>query len=500
MKDFIKKHKLLVICVPVIILICVISILGVMAYNRGQEIKSLIREGNRYLAGADYEQAIAVYRQTLRIDERNIEARMGMAECYRATGKTEYAVEEYYAVISEKPKYPDPYVRLAEIFLGDGESEKARDIIEDGKNNAKNDETINELWDMTHPAAPTVDPAPGRYSERQVVTLSAEGSNRIYYTTDGTDPRENGLEYDAKLILRNGETNIRAVAFNYSGFYSDTAEFNYQIDIEDEKIKLDDDIISSIIRDNIVTPSDKEPDDGSVNNDELAQVTSLYIIGNNYFAVNNDSELIITDGYCSIGGRSFQMVQNGYVRSLSDIANMPYLETLVVASQKNLDLSDFNPPASLKKLSLINNNITSASLKLIAKATSLEQLCLGFNMIDDISALSGMTSLKSLGLWGNKIKDLSPLKSLKSLEYLDFSDNSVSDISVVSEFTMLKELWMYENKIQKISAVSGLDTLEVLMLADNPISDPESVRAIYPRLKNIDVDLLGLGEKEDSGK
>lgn len=499
MKEFIKKHKILVICVPIVILIVVMAILGVTAYNRNQEIKSLLREGNRYMSKSDYEQAIAVYRQTLQIDKRNVEARMGIAECYRAVGKTDYAVEEYSAIIYDKPKYPDSYVKLAEIHISEGELDKAKDVIESGKDNAKQSDAIDELWEISHPAAPTADLKPGKYSERQVVNLSAEGTNRIFYTLDGSDS-ENGSEYKSKLILKNGRTDIKAVACNNSGFYSDTAEFGYEIDISDEAVKIDDDAILDVIKRDVIIPSRDNPRGDTVNNDDLAQITSLYIIGNSYYAVNKTPDVRIESDRCYIGGNYISTNRNGNVKSLSDIAEMPYLETLVVAFQKDLDLSDFKAPASLKRLSLIGNNLTDDSLKAIADAASLEELCLGWNDIKDISALSKLTSLKSLAFWGNKVADISPLKSLKSLEYLDFSSNNVSDISAVSDLESLKELWIYDNTIKSIKPVSELRSLEVLMLAGNPVTDPETVRDIYPRLRKIDVDLLGLGEKEDNGK
>ena len=94
------------------------------------------------------------------------------------------------------------------------------------------------------------------------------------------------------------------------------------------------------------------------------------------------------------------------------------------------------------------------------------------------------------------MRDLSPVSTLTSLEYLDFTDNKVTDIAPVEKLTGLVELWMYDNAVTVISPLSKLEALEVLMLRGNPVSDPESVREIYPHLVRIDVDLLGLGDKE----
>ena len=55
---------------------------------------------------------------------------------------------------------------------------------------------------------------------------------------------------------------------------------------------------------------------------------------------------------------------------------------------------------------------------------------------------------------------------------------------------------MYDNAVTSIAPLNSLESLEVLMLRGNPVSDPESIRGIYPHLVRIDVDLLGLGDKD----
>jgi Leucine-rich repeat (LRR) protein len=45
-----------------------------------------------------------------------------------------------------------------------------------------------------------------------------------------------------------------------------------------------------------------------------------------------------------------------------------------------------------------------------------EALMLGFNQIDDISALANMTKLKALWLEGNQIDDLSPAAHVPSVD------------------------------------------------------------------------------------
>ncbi len=82
------------------------------------------------------------------------------------------------------------------------------------------------------PAAVTADKAqypPTVYTEKIDVELSTITENAtIYYTLDGSDPIQSGMEYIDKIILTN-DTVIRAVAY-YDGIHSEVSTFNYMFD------------------------------------------------------------------------------------------------------------------------------------------------------------------------------------------------------------------------------------------------------------------------------
>ncbi|MBQ8526395.1 MAG: chitobiase/beta-hexosaminidase C-terminal domain-containing protein [Clostridia bacterium] len=76
------------------------------------------------------------------------------------------------------------------------------------------------------PKVVTADPISGEYDSKIDVELSTETEGAtIYYTTDGTDPITNGLEYSVPLTLAK-DTTVRAVAM-YDGEYSGISSFWY---------------------------------------------------------------------------------------------------------------------------------------------------------------------------------------------------------------------------------------------------------------------------------
>jgi spore coat protein A len=87
----------------------------------------------------------------------------------------------------------------------------------------------------TDVAEPTVGALPegGTYREDQeVVLLSPDPAVRIFYTTDGTDPRPSGDEYAGPIDVKESMT-IKAMAVDRIGYRGPIASFSYVIDEDD---------------------------------------------------------------------------------------------------------------------------------------------------------------------------------------------------------------------------------------------------------------------------
>ncbi len=487
---------MLVIGVVLVMLVTVGLIIGIGQYRKAQEVRALVDQGNRYLTELDFDQAIAKYQQALNIDSNNREANLALAECYTMNGESAYAKAIYQSILDQNGREAEAYNKLAELYIRDGEPQKAYELMEEAAGKVSMSK-IEDMYALTHPESPVVSLPAGTYSERMKLEIeSGDGSSAsIYYTTDGTDPTNESIPYNGSIILKNGETELRAIAYNSAGFPSEIVTGRFNITVPDVEIKFTDPYMESIIRQILGIYGDTP-----VYNDDIEQITSLCIAGNSYYSINS-SDTLTFDGYnIIVNGYSYYSTDSGSLTTLSDIATLPFLETLVVAYQDALDISALSGAKTLKALSLIGNNLTGSDLDALSGLTRLNELCLGWNSIEDISALSGLTSLTSLSLWGNDLTEIDAVKKLEALEYLDFSDNAVSDIAPVKGLDNLQELWMYRNLVTSIRPVTELPSLSVLMVRDNPITDAKSVREIYSQLTRLDTDLLGLGDKEDNNE
>lgn len=76
------------------------------------------------------------------------------------------------------------------------------------------------------PARVTANPSSGTYNEKIDVTLQTKTTGvKIFYTTDGSSPITNGIEYSGVITLAKDAT-LRAVSY-YDGIYSEVSSFYY---------------------------------------------------------------------------------------------------------------------------------------------------------------------------------------------------------------------------------------------------------------------------------
>lgn len=488
MKTVFKKRNYILLAVSLAVILIVVIALACRQVARSNEVKSSIEMGDFYLSELDYERAIVSYQMALDIDAKNTEANLGLAEAYEAQQMYAYAEAVYQNMLENDDTQAQVYEKLAALYIQQGKLEEAKALLEQAVTRTDSDELAG-LYQDTRTAMPGASCAAGAYRERiRVELLPAEDTHTIYYTLDGTEPGLDSRVYDEPIILKNGVTVIKAVAVNPTGYQSDTASYEYDIQIQSVAVTLEEPVIERIIRDKLEIPYN-EP----VYNDDIEQITQIYIAGERVLSGSDDHSVYLEEKQYTADGYTYGVYGQGIIASLSDLRYMPFLEKVAVEYQPGLDISALADCTGVKELSLVGDGLNSRDVEALRNMTQLTRLNLGWNNMNDISALSGLTELTSLGVWGNHISSIQPAAGLKQLTYFDFSDNRVEDISALSEMAGLQQLWMYHNQVTDISSVTGLGELRVLMLRDNPVGNPEAVRSIYPHLTRLDVDLLNLG-------
>ncbi|MEG4815090.1 leucine-rich repeat domain-containing protein, partial [Microcoleus sp. K5-D4] len=140
------------------------------------------------------------------------------------------------------------------------------------------------------------------------------------------------------------------------------------------------------------------------------------------------------------------------------------------------DITGLSALTNLTSLGLGNNQITD--LTSLSGLTNLTHLNLEYNQITDITGLSALTNLTELSLKYNQITDITSLSALTNLTKLRLYINQITDITGLSALTNLTELYLSNNKITDITGLSALTNLTILYLDSNQITDISPLSAL----------------------
>ena len=170
-----------------------------------------------------------------------------------------------------------------------------------------------------------------------------------------------------------------------------------------------------------------------------------------------------------------------YLSSLSDLTRLELL--WINRNPINLD-SQISTLEDLPLKNLHLQGLDIEDLSIISGFTSLEVLYLGYSELPDLSPLRNLVNLKTLHITRAGVSDISALSSLTELELLNLESNRISDISPLANLQDLTDLSLRYNNVTDISPLisnSGLGSGDQIDLRDNPLSS-SSTGSYIPQL------------------
>jgi hypothetical protein len=126
----------------------------------------------------------------------------------------------------------------------------------------------------------------------------------------------------------------------------------------------------------------------------------------------------------------------------------------------------------LVRLWIYGNQVRDIS-PLQSIVSHLEHLYLGPNPIENISLVEDPSfhHLKAIGLSGIPMGDYGFLRNYTQLTALTLADAGIQDVSFLKEMTTLTQLALSDNHIADVSSLGGLTNLVMLYLSGNPVGD-----------------------------
>ena len=114
-------------------------------------------------------------------------------------------------------------------------------------------------------------------------------------------------------------------------------------------------------------------------------------------------------------------------------------------------------------------------------------------ILSKIPAISDLSEVTKLNIYGEDLEDISFITSMPKLEYLSLSCNNISSLSPLSSCIYLREIYLRNNNIssfEELNHLRHLFNLRVLWLDGNPICDDNFYRKkvlnILPQVTSLD--------------
>jgi len=163
--------------------------------------------------------------------------------------------------------------------------------------------------------------------------------------------------------------------------------------------------------------------------------------------------------------------------------DMEKMEHFFAASPNIVDLTGLEYAVNLWAIQMYGNRVKNlAPLRNLKKLISLE---FTQSEIEDLSPLKNLTELVYVNISDNRIEDISPLSGATKISVLHASRNRIKSIEALRGKTNLGYLNLEDNKIGDLSPLAGLERVEMFKVANNRIVNIEAIRSF--RLKTLDL-------------
>ena len=434
---------------------------------------SLVTEGQALLEEGDAEGAAELFRDAMRKDPKNVEARIGAARVQILRKAYDVASDSLKMAAKIEPDNQEIY----EAFL---ELSKAADSTSYAKQAVSLAEWNGQDWFIEKyvPENAVPDLAPGSFGDDTWVSLSG-GEGEIHYSLKRKNSSSTGV-YKAPIRLLRGKNTLQ-VWTERDKVPCSTRSYVYECDYPETERKFEDPAIEAMVRAEL-----KKEDGEKITNYECEEIGSLSWYDIPYDGGARDQYQIRTFQDMSFlpSCTRLEIDNQEELPSLSELSGSAVSE-LDISSCGLQDLSFAKDLDQLTSLQVSHNEITDASGLQYLKG--LDELWIDGNPVQDLDEYLRGKNLKYLAVDADQIRDFSLLKDMEDLYYLSVYDGKDRDLSVVSSLKGIRNLRLHSCGISDLSFLSSRNDMEYLYLDDNEVTDL-SVLAEMKKLKTLNLE------------
>ena len=174
--------------------------------------------------------------------------------------------------------------------------------------------------------------------------------------------------------------------------------------------------------------------------------------------------------------------------NIADLTVLPNLKALFFDNNNIRDLTLFDGMTSLETLDVSSNGLVNADFAEIPTITTLRELHISFNNIDDLTPAQRFPLLEYLSAGYMEISDLSPISGIITLKSLHLTNSSIDSLADISALVGLEYVYFDNNDIQDLGPLQNKTSLRVVNVKNNQITD------LSPLVNNAGI---GIGDSID---
>lgn len=223
-----RTQKILIISAIIGLIVVIAVVVSSVKNMNNSSYDYQMKQADSAMFKGDIDQAEDYYLKALELSPNDIKVKLELADLYVVKEDYKKAIEYLDQVIKKDSSNLDAYKLYYQIYSKEDNADAIMELI-DGVTDTKilaifGDYVVNN---------PTLSVEGGEYTEAVKLTLRAKKGLEIYYTLDGTNPKEKGEKYTDTIVLEEeGKHTVKAVTKNAAGYYSNIVTETYKISFE----------------------------------------------------------------------------------------------------------------------------------------------------------------------------------------------------------------------------------------------------------------------------
>lgn len=226
------KKKRMQLTIAIVCISCALVVaIGIIAKlvinsNNSKSFEYQMKQADSAMFKGEIDEAEKYYLKALELEPEDTNVRLELADLYIEKEDTDKAIQFLKEVIAADALNYDAYKMLFDIYTEAGDTDAILAL-----KSGITDNKILSIFSDYSVDAPMLSVPGDTYDDNIKLSISAKKGVEIYYTLDGSDPKENGTKYDGSFeITGAGMHTVKVVTKNELGVFSEVISETYMIE------------------------------------------------------------------------------------------------------------------------------------------------------------------------------------------------------------------------------------------------------------------------------